>query len=65
MEKKDSEPRARRSFLGILFKCCNTYGRIYRNEQATAYVGHCPVCGKRVFVPIGKDGTSARFFVAE
>jgi hypothetical protein len=56
--------RDNRKFLGIFFACCNTYGRIYRNSEATAYEGFCPRCGKRVRVAIGKGGTSSRFFVA-
>jgi hypothetical protein len=58
-------PREPKKFLGILFKCCNAYGRIYRNKEQTAYRGNCPQCGHRVEVPIGKEGTSTRFFYSE
>ena len=51
-------------FLGIRFQCCRAYGRLYRNEQATAYEGCCPRCGAPVRVRIGPEGTSRRFFVA-
>ncbi|TWT87767.1 hypothetical protein [Neorhodopirellula pilleata] len=56
--------RQPRPFIGIQFKCCQTYGRIYRNHEATAYAGNCPRCGKRVYVPIRHGGGSSRFFSA-
>jgi len=62
---KKNEQGIPNPFLGIHFRCCNVYGRIYRNAQKTHYVGSCPVCGARVKVPIGNSGSSARFFTAE
>ncbi|WDQ18235.1 hypothetical protein [Rhodopirellula sp. P2] len=60
----DGTPGNPRPFLGIQFRCCQTYGRIYRNDQRTAYRGGCPKCGARVEVPIGSGGTNKRFFTA-
>ncbi|KLU03262.1 hypothetical protein RISK_004574 [Rhodopirellula islandica] len=60
----DGTPGNPRPFLGIQFRCCQTYGRIYRNDQQTAYRGGCPKCGARVEVPIGSGGTNKRFFTA-
>jgi PHP family Zn ribbon phosphoesterase len=57
--------RDKQPFLGIHFKCCNVYARIYRDKDATAYVGRCPRCGAAVRVPIGKGGSPRRFFAAE
>ncbi len=54
-----------RPWLGVLFRCCNVYGRLYRNRSATAYEGGCPRCGVPVRAGIGPGGTSKRFFVAE
>ena len=54
----------KRPFIGIHFKCCHVYSRIYVNKQMTAFVGHCPKCAKRVEVKISKDGTSSPFFTA-
>lgn len=54
----------KKKFLGIHFRCCNIYARIYTNNENTAYEGHCPRCGKRIVVPIGKGGTESRFFEA-
>jgi len=51
-------------FLGIVFKCCNVYGRIYVNREGTAYEGGCPRCGTRVKAAIGPRGSPARFFTA-
>ena len=59
MRKKD--------FIGVTFKCCNVYSRIYLNKQGTAYEGTCPRCyKKRVVVKIVENGgTESRFFEAE
>lgn len=53
-----------RPFLGIRFKCCRTYARIYQNDAMTAYQGRCPKCHAAVSVPIGEGGSSSRFFDA-
>ncbi len=55
----------KRKFLGIYFKCCHVYSRIYRNKAGDKYIGFCPKCAKRVEVKIGSGGTSERFFAAE
>lgn len=53
-----------RPFLGVFFARCNTYGRLYRNAEGTAYEGRCPRCGTFFRVRIGAEGTSSRFFRA-
>jgi hypothetical protein len=54
----------KRKFLGIHFKCCNVYSRIYVNKEGIAYEGSCPKCFKKVVIPIGENGCSSRFFEA-
>ena len=53
-----------REYLGITFRCCNVYQRIYRNAPGTAYVGWCPKCARKVEVTISPDGVDDRFFEA-
>lgn len=60
-----SEEQQKRKFLGVHFKCCNAYGRLYQNKQETHYVGRCPRCMQPVKAAIGKGGTNQRFFEAQ
>ena len=56
---------AKRKFLGIWFECCHTYGRLYKNNAGTHYVGRCPRCLRSVKVRIDTNSESAtnrRFF---
>ena len=55
----------KRKFLGVHFKCCNVYTRLYVNRLRTAYQGRCPRCGKRVSIKIGPGGSDSRFFTAQ
>jgi hypothetical protein len=57
--------KRKKDFLGIIFKCCRVYGRIYLNKKNDAFVGFCPKCGAKVTVEISPYGSKSRFFVAE
>ena len=39
-------------FLGIMFECCNVYGRIYKNKEETHYEGKCPRCLRTIKIKI-------------
>lgn len=60
----DGAGQGGRAFVGVRFACCDVYTRVYINRQATAYVGHCPRCSKRIQLAIGPGGTDSRFFTA-
>lgn len=53
-----------RKWKSVWFRCCHVYGRMYRNQTSTAYIGHCPRCGARVSARIGPGGTNRRMFEA-
>ena len=55
---------SRKPFLGIHFKCCSTYGRIYRSAERPVYEGRCPKCRGLLTVPIGPGGVDSRFLTA-
>ena len=54
----------KKKFLGIMFECCNVYGRIYENKDKTAYIGRCPKCMRPIKIRIGQGGTDNIFFKA-
>ena len=59
------ENENKNKFLGILFDCCNVYGRIYKNKEGTFYQGRCPKCMRLIKIKVGEGGTSSRFFRAQ
>lgn len=60
-----SDKSLKKNFIGILFKCCEIYARIYINNLGDAYEGRCPGCLRYLTVRIDKEnGVNDRFFVA-
>jgi PHP family Zn ribbon phosphoesterase len=55
-------PRTGRQFIGMMFKCCNVYARLYLRPDAKAFTGRCPKCGKPAKIEVSKDGSKSRFF---
>jgi len=53
-----------RPWVGVQFDCCGVYVRVYRNREATAYVGRCPRCLREARIRIGPSGSSHRLFRA-
>ncbi len=59
------KPGKPREFLGIMFKCCNVYSRIYLNKDRTAFVGWCPKCARKAEIKISPHGSKSKFFEAD
>lgn len=59
------EKKTGRPFVGVYFKCCRIYSRIYLNRQGTAFVGWCPKCAAKVEMRISPTGSADRFFLAD
>jgi hypothetical protein len=60
----DARPSAR-PFIGVHFKCCGVYQRIYRSTDGERYEGRCPRCARQVRFRVGQGGTDDRYFVVE
>ena len=54
-----------RPFIGIYFKCCRVYARVFLNHDKTAYSGHCPKCAAKVEIKVAPGGSRSRFWTAE
>lgn len=51
--------------IGMYFKCCSVYARIYLNHDKTAFAGNCPKCGARIRLEVKPGGSDAKFWAAE
>jgi hypothetical protein len=60
---REAAPRTR-PFVGLVFVCCQVYGRIHLTHDGAAFAGHCPRCGGAIRIEIDPDAPSGRFFVA-
>lgn len=59
------DDRKARPHIGIFFRCCRIYSRIYLNHRRTAFVGWCPRCAAKIEVKVSPTGSPNRFFFAE
>jgi len=62
---KEEQKRKPRPSVGIFFKCCRVYSRIYLNRKGDAFVGWCPKCAAKVEMKVSPTGSTERFFIAQ
>ncbi|MBL8889880.1 MAG: hypothetical protein JNL67_07860 [Planctomycetaceae bacterium] len=60
--KSETAAKRSRPFVGINFKCCRVYWRIYLAANGKRYSGHCPKCGFPVQVEVSQTGSDNPFF---
>ena len=67
MEEKSPTSRTGRDrpYIGVYFRCCRIYQRIYRRPSDDRYIGRCPHCLRTVEVRVAPDGTADRIFEAQ
>ncbi|NIA16168.1 MAG: hypothetical protein GWP08_19065 [Nitrospiraceae bacterium] len=58
-------PGVPRKYVGVMFKCCHVYTRIYLNKAGTAYTGKCPKCAAKITLKVGAGGSDSRFWTAQ
>ncbi len=60
----DGQATGERKWLGVWFRCCHVYGRMYLLPGGERYAGTCPRCGSQIGAKVGDGGTTRRFFEA-
>jgi hypothetical protein len=46
-QEKASASAPRRPWKGVIFSCCNVYGRVYKSAHSGLYEGNCPRCARK------------------
>ncbi|HOE65483.1 MAG TPA: hypothetical protein PLO62_03065 [Candidatus Hydrogenedentes bacterium] len=57
--------RKPRPYIGVHFKCCNVYIRVYLDRFGRTFSGHCPKCMRRIEIKVGPGGSASRFWTAK
>ncbi|MFM1919646.1 MAG: hypothetical protein RLZZ303_1280 [Candidatus Hydrogenedentota bacterium] len=68
MPSAESSPGANtpRPWIGMHWKCCHVYSRVYLNHAETHFAGNCPRCGAPVRLrAVRGAGSEERFWTAE
>lgn len=53
-----------RPYIGMHFKCCNAYARVYLNAKGDAFAGHCPKCARPIRIKASASGSKSKFWEA-
>lgn len=64
-ESEEPTKRNPRPHVGVHFRCCNVYARVYLNARGDAFVGWCPRCVAKLEMKVDPEGSANQFFGAE
>lgn len=64
-DNKGKNEKPKRKFVGVIFKCCNVYSRIYIDKGKDKFVGFCPKCGAKMEIYASSTGSKSNFFVTD
>jgi hypothetical protein len=65
MQSQKEPPDSEKPHIGVIFKCCRVYARVYLNKKGDAFVGWCPKCARKMEIKVSPCGSKERFFTAE
>ncbi|UCC80742.1 MAG: hypothetical protein JSW64_05125 [Candidatus Zixiibacteriota bacterium] len=54
--------KEKKEFIGVIFKCCKKYSRIYLDDEKSSFLGWCPKCGAKMEIRISPNGSNSKFF---
>ena len=54
-----------RTYLMVMFACCQVYQRVYKGRDQSQYAARCPKCMRSITFRVGEGGTAQRTFIVE
>jgi len=64
-DKSKDKERKPRPHVGVIFRCCKIYQRIYLNKKGDAFIGYCPKCSAKMEIVVSPYGSKSSFFTTD